>query len=64
MLCSHVDPSITPAVRFTPAIEIHDAGIIIRDDIIEAIGPRLGNGPAVGAPGNSRYGQDGVSWIH
>ena len=33
----------------TPAIEIHDAGILIRDDIIEAIGPRSGMALPVGA---------------
>src|SRR5207245_830164 len=33
----------------TPAIEIHDAGILIRDDITEASGPRSGMALPVGA---------------
>jgi N-acetylglucosamine-6-phosphate deacetylase len=33
---------IHAARAFTPTIEISDAGILIRDDVIEAIGPRSG----------------------
>jgi N-acetylglucosamine-6-phosphate deacetylase len=33
---------IRAARAFTPAAEIHDAGILVRDGVIEAIGPREG----------------------